>query len=70
VEVSGSAVIKCSYELCVEVVSKSNIKFKTPLTVSITRGSIIKLPAIGCRKMRNKNCFGGRKSREDPLFED
>jgi hypothetical protein len=31
VEISDGGIIKCNYELCVKVVSKSNIQSKTPV---------------------------------------
>jgi hypothetical protein len=39
VEISDGAVIKCNYELCAKVVSKSNIQPKPPSRVTHTRAS-------------------------------
>jgi hypothetical protein len=39
-EIGNSTIIKCHYELCVNVVIKSNIQSKTPLIVSTTRENI------------------------------
>jgi hypothetical protein len=40
VEIDDGAVIKCNYESCVKVVSKSNIQSKTPSEVTHTSDHI------------------------------
>jgi hypothetical protein len=57
VEISDVAIIKCSHELRVKVVNKSNIRSKTPSRVTLTRDSI--------NYRTRRNYLGLRKIAED-----
>jgi hypothetical protein len=46
VKINGGAVVKCNYELCVEVVNKSSIQSKTPSRVTLIHAKIYYLSVI------------------------
>jgi hypothetical protein len=41
VEISDGVIIKCNYELCVNVISKSNYQSKTPSIVTLICDTIL-----------------------------